>query len=101
MKCFNHSIMKFLSISALFITTQGFALSDEANEGKEFYIEANCAKCHGALPNFDPKNNKAKDIAGIESWVRACDGALSIGWFPEEQTSVAKYLNESHYKFEK
>jgi hypothetical protein len=101
MKHFHQSISKFLSISALLISTSGFALSEKAIEGKEFYIDANCAKCHGALPDFDFKNHKADSIASIKSWVSACDNNLEIGWFPEEQMSVVHYLNEAHYKFKK
>lgn len=101
MKSVNNNVKRLISISLLFISSSLFALSDEALDGEDFYVEANCMQCHGYASDFDPKNNKAKDIKGIQTWVNACDASLEIGWFPEEQMSVVKYLNESHYKFEK
>jgi len=101
MKYFNTSISKFLSVSVFLISTNVFALSEQAQEGKELYLDANCVQCHGNDGSFDIKNHKAKDIAGLASWVRACDATLETGWFPEEQSSVIKYLNESYYKYNK
>ena len=46
-------------------------------------------------------NHKAKNINDIDAWVKRCDANLETGWFPEEQTSVVKYLNEAHYKYNK
>lgn len=96
-----HSMKKIktgLSISLLFCSTAVFALSEQALEGKEYYMEADCMRCHGTIEQYDPKENKAKNFAQIVSWVSGCDGMFDIGWFPEEQTSVAQYLNEHYYK---
>lgn len=101
MKYFNKSINKFLSISILLISTNTFALSEMAEEGKELYLDVNCKQCHGSAGSFDFKNHKAKDIKAIDTWVKRCDANLETGWFPEEQTSVVKYLNEAHYKYKK
>ena len=101
MKYLSNTITKFSAISILFISTNVFALSEQAIEGKEFYMEANCQKCHGIAPDYNSQNNKAKNIAGLKSWVSNCDASLDIAWFPEEQMSVVKYLNEAHYKFDK
>lgn len=101
MKYFNNSINKFLSVSILLFTTNAFSLSEQAQEGKELYQNTNCTQCHGDMGNFDLKNHKAENISDITTWVQRCDDGLGIGWFPEEQTSVVKYLNEAHYKYTK
>jgi len=101
MKYFNNSLNKFLSVSILLISTNAFALSEQAEEGKELYSDANCKQCHGNNGNFDLKNHKAKNINDINAWVKRCDANLETGWFPEEQTSVVNYLNEAHYKYNK
>ena len=98
MKYFNNSMNKFLAVFILLISTNAFALSDKAAQGKELYLDANCNQCHQKAENFDVKNNKAKDMNSLTRWVRNCDSALDTGWFPEEQESVAQYLNEVHYK---
>ncbi|MGB3750642.1 MAG: hypothetical protein WA945_03685 [Arcobacteraceae bacterium] len=89
-----------ISISLLVCSTTAFALSEQALEGKELYMEADCMRCHGILPQYDPKENKAKNFNQIVSWVSGCDGMFDIGWFPEEQETVAQYLNELYYKHE-
>jgi len=89
-----------IAISLLVSSSSAFALSEQALEGKELYIEADCMRCHGILPQYDPKENKAKNFKQVVSWVSGCDGMFDIGWFPEEQTSVAHYLNELYYKHE-
>jgi len=99
MKYFNNSISKFLSVSILLFSTNTFALSDKAQEGKELYADANCKQCHGNIESFDFKNHKAKNIDSITTWVKRCDANLETGWFPEEQMSVVEYLNEAHYKY--
>jgi len=101
MKYFRYSLSRLLPISLLLLSTSSFALSEKAQEGKELYLDANCKQCHGNEKNFDVKNHKAKDMDGIHRWVRNCDSALDIGWFPEEQENVAEYLNEAHYKYKK
>ena len=101
MKYFSNSINKFLSVSILLVSSQAFALSEQATEGKELYSDTNCKQCHGKIGSFDVKNNKAKNINDLTAWVKRCDANLETGWFPEEQTSVVQYLDEAHYKYTK
>ncbi|MDC0933081.1 hypothetical protein OAR97_04465 [Arcobacteraceae bacterium] len=101
MKYFSNSINKFLVVSILLCTTNTFALSEQAEEGKELYSSASCTQCHGDIGNFDLKNQKAQNIAELTTWVERCDAGLGTGWFPEEQISVVKYLDESYYKYNK
>jgi len=70
-----------------------------ANEGRELYLEANCEKCHGIDQAYDPKESKAKSLSDLTGWVSSCAGYFNISWFPEEQSQVVEYLNETHYKF--
>ena len=93
------NIKKTIFPAIVFLSTvNAYALSEEAKEGKVLYTEANCMKCHGISPKYDPKKLKATDFEKVNSWVRLCDTQLEIGWFPEEQEAVAQYLNESYYK---
>jgi len=82
-------------ISIVFITCITFSL--HANEGKNLFMEANCQKCHGGNDTFDALNEKVKSISELEAWVSRCATNLNTGWFPEEETQVVEYLNETHY----
>ena len=35
----------------------------------------------------------------LNKWVTSCDTFFDVGWFPEEQQDVIKYLNEKYYKY--
>jgi hypothetical protein len=96
-------ILKSVLITTCGLTLYGAPLSSDAQDGKELYDEANCKKCHLVEidGSFDKINEKVQTLEDLSSWVSACDNNLAIGWFPEEQKKVAKYLNETHYKLKK
>ena len=98
MKYFTNS-KPIIYVTTLLFALNAFGLSQLAKDGKILYVEADCMKCHGISPKYDPKNKKATDFEKVNSWVRLCDSQLETGWFPEEQESVAQYLNESFYKY--
>ena len=85
----------------LFISTSltASSLSNKAEEGKEFYLDANCQKCHNQDAKFDAKKKKSKNVSSLSMWVKNCDSFFETGWFPEEQELVIKYLNEVYYKY--
>ena len=99
--------MKYITFTIVFLFTT-IIYANEAEEGKKLYTQANCQKCHLMGENFDPNSinkeglvSKVKDIKGIKSWVAGCDSFFNIGWFPEEQAKVVKYLNATYYKLKK
>ena len=91
-------IYKSLLITTCSITLFASSLSEEVKEGKKLFDEANCKKCHIVDGDFDKMNGKVQNIQNLASWVSTCDNSLHIGWFPEEQEKVTKYLNETYYK---
>jgi len=97
----NTQNIKSKAVSLLFISTSltASSLSNEALEGQEFYLDANCQKCHNQDSNFDAKKKKSKNMENLSMWVKSCDAFFETGWFPEEQTKVIKYLNETYYKY--
>jgi len=72
-----------------------------ASSGEELYKEANCQRCHGGEGMYDPLNEKVKSMQDLKGWVSGCATNLNTGWFPEEESEVVKYLNETHYKLKK
>ncbi|HFC03851.1 MAG TPA: hypothetical protein ENJ74_03150 [Nitratifractor salsuginis] len=92
----------------ILIMTLAGAFAADVEKGKALYLEAQCQKCHLQGENFDPnsvnkagKVSKVKDVQGIHKWVQGCDNYFSIGWFPEEQDLVSRYLNAVFYHLEK
>ncbi len=75
-------------------------------EGAKLYKDANCAKCHLSPDKFDPNSIKkeglsfkSKSFKDVKQWIINCDSFFEVGWFPEEQEAVAKFLNKKFYKF--
>ncbi|BBB29618.1 hypothetical protein [Neptunomonas japonica] len=66
----------------------------------EHYTEANCETCHSA-EIYQREDRKATTYAKLESRVEGCNTNLDVGWFPEDVSDVAAYLNREYYKFEK
>lgn len=85
-----------LLIAGLMVTTSAFA---GAEEGKEMFDEAKCMECHNTVDFSESK--KVHNFKQLEKRVRACQLNTGIGWFDEDVTDVADYLNKDFYKFKK
>jgi len=91
-------IKKLLLISLCFGNI--FALSPQAQEGEDVYLEANCQRCHNYGKDFDPQKDSVFNKFELGKWVTSCAVYFDISWFPEEKDSVVKYLNEIKYKYQ-
>ena len=85
-----------LIIAGLALSTAAFA---DAEEGKEMFAEAKCMECHNSTDFSESK--KVHSFKQLEQRVQACQLNSSAGWFDEDVTSVADYLNQDFYKFKK
>ena len=104
------------SIASLILLTSVAPLSNaaDAESGKELYHEveiertirgieytdANCVTCHEAS-FYQRSDRKVTTYAKLEVFVEGCNTNLDVGWFPEDVSDVAAYLNREYYKFEK
>ena len=93
-------MMKLTKISmllaSLLLTTAAFG---GAEEGKEMFDEAKCMECHNSA---DFKNSKkVKEFHQLEARVDACQRNTDAGWFDEDTTSVAEFLDKKYYKLKK
>lgn len=93
-------MMKFskagLLIAGLIMTTAAFG---GVEEGKEMFNEAKCMECHNTS-DFS-NSTKVHSFKQLEDRVQACQLNSDAGWFDEDVTDVADYLNHDFYKFKK
>ena len=75
-----------------------------AAEGREL-VEANkCEACHqGRIAGpvgtiYLRKDRKVKSWANLKSQVGMCSAQLNLKLFPEDEESIAAFLNETYYK---
>ena len=92
--------MKYLFILLLSIYSQGSQLSENASEGREIYLEANCQKCHNSDAKFNPNARAVNNEFMLKKWVSSCMTYFNHSWFPEEKRNVELYLNEIYYKLD-
>ncbi|WP_028470899.1 hypothetical protein [Neptunomonas japonica] len=106
--------MKISSLSVALILSSSSVFAGNADSGLELYQEveiertisgeqytdANCETCHGT-EIYQREDRKATTYAKLESRVEGCNTNLDVGWFPEDVSDVAAYLNREYYKFAK
>lgn len=63
------------------------------------YENANCETCHSSEV-FTRENRLATNFKKLEAYVERCNTNLDVGWFPEDVSAVATYLDSEFYKFE-
>ena len=66
----------------------------------EMRDDVTCATCH--QPSFYTRKDRlASSFKNLEqAWVQGCNDTMNVGWFPEEVTDVATYLNRKYYHFD-
>jgi hypothetical protein len=100
--------MKSLLISSL-ILLSGFASAEpfasaNTNAGKAL-VAKNCVSCHAESFGGDGSSiytrefRKVKTSNGLVAQVRNCNTMIGLKWFEDEELNVAKYLNQTYYKF--
>ncbi|MES1988325.1 MAG: cytochrome c [Pseudomonadota bacterium] len=100
--------MKSLLIGSLILlsgiaSAEPFASAD-ANAGKAL-VTKNCVSCHAESFGGDGSSiytrefRKVKTSKGLVAQVRNCNTMIGLKWFEDEELNVAKYLNQTYYKF--
>lgn len=76
----------------------------DANAGKAL-VNKHCIQCHASRLGGDGSAiyTRATRIVTsstkLSSQIRNCNTMLDLKWFEDEELNVAKYLNETYYKF--
>lgn len=97
-----------LFIAGLLLVSQS-ALAEpfqaaDAAAGKAL-VEKHCISCHASSYGGDGSAiytrdyRKVKTSKGLLAQVRNCNTMIGLKWFEDEELNVAKYLNQTYYKF--
>ena len=77
----------------------------DANIGKNM-VEKNCISCHAAKYGADAsaiytrEDRKVNSSSQLLAQIRNCNTMLGLKWFEDEELHVARYLNQTYYKFD-
>lgn len=78
--------------------------SADANAGRALVVK-NCISCHASKFGGDGSGIYTRDSRMVNSskklvsQIRNCNTMLGLKWFEDEELNVAKYLNQTYYKF--
>ena len=81
------------------------AARPEAAEGQKLVKQHKCEACHESKVYGPPGSIYTRKDRKVTSWeklkaqVAGCNTMLNIGLFPDDEEHVAKYLNDTWYKF--
>lgn len=95
-----------LAVSVLFSAAAHatpFAKGDPV-KGKALH-DKTCTSCHVGMFGGDGSkmytrpDHKVKTAQQLAARISGCNANTGAGWFPEDETDVAAYLNRQYYKF--
>ncbi len=92
-----------LLLSAALLAAPAQAAPDLA-EGKSLVASKKCEACHqdkvyGPVGTvYLRKDRKVGTWPKLKSQVALCNSELNLGLFPEEEESIAAFLNDTYYK---
>ena len=103
-------MLKFPSLALLAVfasaaQAEPFSQGDAAI-GKKM-VRENCISCHADKYGGDGSGIYTRDDRKVHSssqllaQVRNCNTMLGQQWFEDEELHVARYLNQTYYKFDK
>ncbi len=91
-------------LAAVALPAAAHAAPDPA-EGRKLVAEKGCEDCHrrkvrgGAGAIYLRKDRRVTSLPALKAQVSACNTELNLGLFPEEEESVAAFLDATYYRF--
>lgn len=97
------SLLLVSSIMSNLAFAEPFAQAD-AVAGKAL-VDSHCISCHAssfggdgsAIYTREPR--KVHTSKGLVAQIRTCNTMIGLKWFEDDELNVAKYLNQTYYKF--
>jgi mono/diheme cytochrome c family protein len=77
----------------------------DAKLGEQLVTKQNCESCHAQKMGGDGsaiytrKDRIIHDAGALLQRVATCSAQTNAGWFPEDESNVAAYLNQKFYHF--
>lgn len=100
-------VMKRFALVLALIATPAFAApfaSGNAATGKTVH-EKKCAACHAGRFGGDGSaiytraDRRVKNAGALAQQITVCNSMLGNELFPEDETNLGAYLNQTYYKF--
>jgi hypothetical protein len=96
--------MRAALLVPLLLASPALAWADPA-EGRKLVEDRKCEACHQAKTPSDAKavylrkDRKVTSWAKLKSQVALCNTELNLSLFPDEEESIAAFLNAEYYRF--
>jgi len=91
------SLPLFLAAAILSVSAQAASLPGDAANGKKLH-DANCLSCHKDEV-YKRKDRHVTSLEGLTEQISGCSHQTTVKFGAEQRSDLAKYLNETYYKF--
>jgi len=87
----------FLAATMLSVSAQAASLPGDVASGKKLH-DANCLSCHKDEV-YKRQDRHVTSLDGLREQISGCSHQTSVKFSAEQRNDLAKYLNETYYKF--
>jgi len=87
----------FLAAAVLSVSTQAASLPGDVASGKKLH-DANCLSCHKDEV-YKRKDRNVTSLNGLTEQIGGCSHQVGAKLGVEQRRDLAKYLNDTYYKF--
>ena len=87
----------FLATTILSVSAQATELQGNAAGGKTLH-DANCLSCHKDNV-YTRQNRHVTSLNGLTEQISGCSHQTGVKFDAEQRGDLAKYLNDTYYKF--
>jgi cytochrome c2 len=87
----------FLAAAVLSVSAQAASLPGDASGGKKLH-DANCLSCHKDEV-YKRKDRHVTSLESLTEQISGCSHQTGVNFSAVQRSDLAKYLNETYYKF--
>lgn len=91
------SFFLFLAAAILSVSAQAASLPGDAASGKKLH-DTNCLSCHKDEV-YKRKDRHVTSLGGLTEQIGGCSHQTGVNFSAVQRSDLAKYLNETYYKF--
>ncbi|QRM19839.1 cytochrome c [Dechloromonas sp. TW-R-39-2] len=98
--------MRLITLLIALMTTFGAQAETPKLQAAKLLHDKSCTSCHIRMYGQDGSKMYTRDgrllsnKLEIQQRVASCNATVNAGWFPEEEESVADWLNKHYYRFD-
>ena len=92
-----NSFPLLLAVTILSVSAQAASLPGDAVSGKKLH-DTNCLSCHKEEV-YQRQDRHVTSLDGLTEQISGCSHQTNVKFSAEQRSDLAKYLNDTYYRF--